>query len=136
MQRPQAKLPGGSFAPPLSDDRIAEYELLAEEASPEVKDAMQTLLKCVKHWWDLPESSQAGAKPHPSGRGRIVSLDEPIAKALWDDIPWTRELKSMGELFDGISAETQRELRNAAFHLLWHAVELDLDREPITADKV
>lgn len=27
-------------------------------------------------------------------------------------------------------------LRNAAFHLLWHVVELDLDREPLTSDKL
>ena len=28
------------------------------------------------------------------------------------------------------------QLRDAAFHLLWHVKELDLDREPITTDKL
>jgi hypothetical protein len=28
------------------------------------------------------------------------------------------------------------DLRNAAFHLLWHAMEITLDREPLTNDKL
>jgi hypothetical protein len=127
---------GGSFAPPLDDAKLTAYESLAAGAAPEVRDAMQTLLHCTKQWWELPESGSDGSHPHPSGKGTIVPLDEPIAKALWDAIPWTRDLKSMGELFDGIDPVSQKPLRDAAFHLLWVTNELNLDREPITNDKI
>lgn len=127
--------PGGSFAPPLSDALLAAYEALATSASPEIKDAMQKLLQCVKHWWQLPDSSTARSVPHPSGRGMHVPLDKPIADALWDDIPWGHELNAIQALLNTIP-EGQRDLRDAAFHLLWYVRELDLDREPITLDKV
>jgi hypothetical protein len=41
-------------------------------------------------------------------------------------------------LLDTLPSDTpsQKSLRDAAFHLLWHVVELDKDREPITADKL
>lgn len=40
------------------------------------------------------------------------------------------------ELFDSIDPVAQKDLRNAAFHCLWVARELDLGREPITTDKL
>jgi len=128
---------GGSFAPPLTDELLMKYEALVNDLDPQfpVRDAMVKLLDCCKQWWDLPESVGEG-KPHPSGRGNIVGLDEPIKKALWDHIPWSHELKAFGVLFDGIDPVKQKELRDAAHHLLWHVVELDLDREPITTDKL
>lgn len=126
---------GGSFAPPLSDEKITAYEALAASADAPVQDAMKTMLTCVKQWWDLPYSTEDGASPHPSGVGRIIPLDDPIAKALWDAIPWKHELDAIQGLFDAIHAE-QKDLRTAAFHLLWFVRELDLDREPITADLV
>ncbi len=126
---------GGSFAPPLTDEKLTSYESLAASASPEVKDAMGTCLACVKKWWGLPYSGPAGSTPHPSGIGTIVPLDEPIAAALEPSIPWKHEIAAIQGLFDSIPA-SHKELRNAAFHLLWHVIELDLDREPITADLV
>jgi hypothetical protein len=66
----------------------------------------------------------------------IVDLDEQIAKDLWDHIPWDEELDVIAAEFEKISNETHRDLRNAAFHLLWHAKELVRDREPITTDKL
>lgn len=132
-----AKAPrtGGSFAPPLTDEKLAAYASLADGASPEVKDAMGTCLACVKKWWDLPFSGPTGSTPHPSGVGTIVPLDEPIAAALEPHIPWKHEIAAIQWLFDNIPAG-QKELRDAAFHLLWHVIELDLDREPITADLI
>lgn len=123
---------GGSFAPPLTDELLAAYHALALEAGEEIRDAMLKLHACAAQWWELPESTGDG-KPHPSGRGYIVALDAPIATALWEAIPWTRELDMFGALFDTLP--TGR-LRNAAFHLLWFAKELDLDREPLTSDKL
>ena len=127
---------GGSFAPPLTDELLASYKALAKTAPPAIGDAMQTLLNCCRKWWDLPESSLSATTPHLSGRGTVVPLDEPIKQALYEHIPYEDELNVFGQRFETIDATSQRELRNAAFHLLWHARELEMDREPITTDKL
>lgn len=125
---------GGTFAPPLSDEKLGEYAAFIEklDGSP-VKDAMASLLACVRAWWELPEPVETAQSKHPSGRGTIVRLQNDHAKALWDLIPWKHELDSIQSLFDGIK---ETAIRNAAFHLLWHVRELDLDREPLTNDKL
>lgn len=129
---------GGSFAPPLSDELLKKYETMIEAlpARSQVKDAMQRLLDCCAKWWDLPDPQGTDTRPHASGVGTIVDLHEHHAEVLWDHIPWTEELNGMSKLFDGIDNDSQRELRDAAHHLLWHVKELDLDREPLTADKL
>lgn len=140
---------GGSFAPPIDDAKLGKYRALAAQAGGPVKDAMQTLLKCVGKWWDLPESRSGNDTPHPSGRGLIRKLDKEFADQLDELIPWEHELKAMaalfGELPDGqeerggevvIVNQTAADLRNAAHHLLWYVKELNLDREPITRDKL
>jgi hypothetical protein len=214
---------GGSFAPPLSDEKLAQYRTLIE-AMPEspAKDTGLLVLACCEKWWELPASKSAGS-PHPIGVGTIVNLDEPLKKELWDYIPWTHDLNAMVSLFDEVQrdvtisnsrrvdawgtsvreavktryfpdpAELQKALnlaenwdkvkdsfapdvqakaqdtvdqvaimkstivrafqtktfagiayptldpaptRDALFHLLWFAKELDLDREPITNDMI
>jgi hypothetical protein len=126
---------GGSFACPLTDDLLAKYEALANAAEQSIKDAMLCLLNCCKQWWNLPDSSSAKV-PHLSGRASMTPLDETNKKALYDHIPWEDELKVFADRFETISNDTNKELRDAAHHLLWHVVELNLDREPITTDKV
>lgn len=126
---------GGSFAPPLTDELLASYEALANEATGPVKDVVLELLNCCKQWWELPESV-GGGNAHPSGRGFIVELDHAIKESLWDLIPWPHEIKAMESLLNTLDPVGQKDLRNAAFHLLWHVKELDLDREPITTDKL
>jgi len=128
---------GGSFAPPLSDGLLAEYRarIDALPASP-VRDAMDALHKCCAAWWELPESTGTKTTAHPVGVGTIVELGDAEQKALYDLIPWEHELSAMRPLFEGISAATDKALRDAAHHLLWHAVELNQDREPLTADKL
>lgn len=116
--------PGGSFAPPMSDEKLALYASIASSAGAEVGDAMRQLLVCVNAWWEQPEST---------GSGFFYELDKPIQAALFDSIPWTRELDSMAVLFETLPIG---DLRNAAHHLLWFARELDSDREPMTRDKV
>lgn len=127
---------GGSFAPPLSDKKLTEYKKLIDglPASP-VKDSMAALHAMCGKWWELPESKGAGSD-HPSGRGFIVPLDAEHVKTLWDHVPWDHELKAMADVFETIDPATDKPLRDAAFHLLWHGVELCKDREPITADKL
>lgn len=135
MSRPRI---GGAFAPPLTDELLTKYgELIAGlDAQSQIRDAMTRLLHCCKAWWDQPESNGGKSRPHASGTGTVVDLDEPVAKALWEVIPWGEDLNVMSVLFDGIDATTQKPLRDAAHHLLWHAKELELDREPLTADKL
>lgn len=133
------QLPVACFAPPLTDALLARYEtvIAALPASP-VGDAMRACLAPVKVWWDLPESKADPDKPRLKilHRGRDVSvvirdLEPGIAAALFDAIPWGYELEGIERLFDAIPA-AQKELRDAAFHLLWYAKELNLDREPVT----
>lgn len=157
---------GGSFAPPLSDEKIEEYKEMIDglEDGP-VKESMTTLMNCCGVWWDLPEPEGTETSIHPATVGRkdlqgrdrqatIVRLQKDHADALDEHIPWGHELKGMRELFDslptGISGEEMHEgrrrnivgdpeakaLRDAAFHLLWHVIELDLGREPTTTDKL
>ena len=127
------------LAPPLTDELLVQYKTLAESASPEIKEAMVTLLNCCLKWWDLPESTTASGQVVNAANGKgtkVVSLADDIKQSLDQDIPWTRELNGMGELFDSIDPVSQRDLRNAAYHLLWHVKELDADREPLTHDKL
>ena len=127
---------GGSFAPPIDEALLDQYAQLVATAPEQIADALRALLNCFRQWWEQPESGPDGSRPHPSGRGTIVPLDEPIASALYDHIPWREELDMYAALFERIDAVKHAALRNACFHLLWYARELDLDREPITADKV
>lgn len=132
----KVQYPGGSHAPPLTDELLAKYKELAAGADQEVGDDMRKLLACCEKWWELPVSTKGEQKLHQHGMATIQVLDDDIQKALWDHIPWMKELEAMKGLFEGICAETKKELRNAAHHLLWHAIELCLDREPITKDKM
>lgn len=140
------KIPVACFAPPLTDELLARYEaLIADLKDPqqaELHDAMQTCLACVKAWWELPESTKKGKKwaikNGATGEDleyREVPLEEAHVKQLWDVTPYMRELQALEPLFDALPLSPP-ELRNAAFHLLWHAKEITLDREPLTQDKL
>jgi hypothetical protein len=127
---------GGSFAPPITDEKLAAYKALAASAPQRVRTAMEELIAAVDAWWALPESSKAGSK-HPTGVGAIVPLEDDHVQKLWDVVPWDYELAPLSNsqgtgVFDDLTGD----LRNAAFHLLWFANELTKDREPITADKL
>lgn len=143
--------PVACLAPPLTDKALARYRELAEGASPEVKDAMGVMLRCCEKWWSLPEST---AKPtngplvRTKDRGdrliQITPIGEDImgteadADSLWSVTPWMHELEGYSNgRDDGILDKLpQGELRDAAFHLLWHCKEITLDREPLTNDKL
>jgi len=127
---------GGCFAPPLSDEKLASYrEMVALLPPSPVKDAMTTMLRCCERWWELPEPSGTATRPHPL-RGTVVAIQDDHAKVLDEIIPWGYEIKAAQELFDTINPVADKELRDAAFHLLWHVVELDMGREPLTNDKL
>ncbi len=122
---------GGSFAPPLTDELLDKYEDLADQKGGPIGEAMLSLAACCRKWWNLPDSEGLNQSAHPSGVGMIIPLDDHIKKVLDEHIPWEHELTAMQNLFDELP---NNEVRNAAFHLLWHVKELNLDREPITND--
>jgi hypothetical protein len=126
---------GGSFAPPLDAAKLSAYEALANTADPQVRDAMLALVRMARKFNETPPSDEPGT-PHPSGRGRAVPLKAAEIERIEDVVPWQEELDMFASLFDRIDARTQKALRDAAFHLLWLARELGLDREPMTADKL
>ena len=147
MAKQTDRFPVACFAPALTDAALAKYEALINGLGSdmgEVKDAMQTCLKCVKAWWDLPESKR-GDKERFIVKHKDKEIEvavTPLEKAHVSELdsvtPWMRELDTLSNktdtgVFDSLPAG---ELRNAAFHLLWHCKEITLDREPMTLDKL
>lgn len=134
------QFPVACAAPPLTDELLAEYKLLAADALPEVKDVMNLLLVCVEAWWELPESElPASASASVPGGGRLpsVPLSDELKAKLWDVTPWMRELNTLSTpQGDGLFDVLTGKLRDAAFHLLWYAKEITLDREPMSQDKI
>ena len=127
---------GGSFAPPLTAEALAAYETLAASAAPQVRDGMKVLIALAAEYRKLESRAVATGDPHPSGRGRVVSLAVAVADAIDPLLPWDDELKMYAQVFDRIDPIANGPLRDAAHHLLWYAVELSLGREPITTDRL
>lgn len=163
------KLPVACFAPPLTVELLTQYQAMIEDLGDEqreVREALEGCLRCVKLWWDLPESERKdGKKFLIEHRGQTteyeaVPLEAAHVQALWNVTPWPRELEPIKQLFATIDADAARRngdlvaawqdaggkgprpplestaLRDAAHHLLWHVHELALDREPLTIDKL
>lgn len=140
-----ARLPVACFAPELTDASLKSYEEIVKGTDPAspVGEALRNLLNCVQEWWALPESKRKDGVGfellHKGKRADIVTtpLEEEHKAALWDHIPWEHELVGLSDekgagLFDGLTGD----LRDCAFHLLWHVKELNADREPLTQDKL
>jgi hypothetical protein len=140
------KLPVVCFAPPLTDELLARYEAMIDalpDDRGEVRDAMRECLAACKLWWELPESTRTADAQRFNIRHRgqdqtfsVVPLEKAHVEALSDAVPYGYELEAIQRLFDGIDPAAEKPLRDAAFHLLWHAKELCLDREPLTNDKL
>lgn len=135
------KIPVGCFAPPLTDEAIERYhQLIQAVKDDELREAMEACMDCVKLWWSLPVSKDEPGQPITVlHRGketsfREVPLQDDHVEQLWDVTPWLREVDAMKVLFERISPTSQKELRDAAHHLLWHVQELALYREPLTSD--
>jgi hypothetical protein len=141
------KLPVACFAPPLSDETLAKYKIAIDLLPPEqneLKDAMNICFLCVEKWWDLPESTRKDVDRYNivfGGKNTVFEV-QPLEKThieeLFSVTPWMRECNSIRILFDELPNNTkeEHELRNIAFHLLWHAMEISLDREPLTINKL
>lgn len=126
---------GGSFAPELSESDLAFYKSQIDKTDPQtvLGDYLRKTLKPIETWWNLPESVGPSGELHPSGRGVLQPLDAEVAEELWEDIPWQAEINAIQAEFEKMPTG---ELRNIAFHLLWYLNELNLDREPLTRQRV
>jgi hypothetical protein len=127
---------GGSFAPPIDAAAVSRYRALADHAgNPATTEYMRKLCDMVDLFHATPASKRPG-KPHPSGRGVITPLEAAEVDRIFEAVPWPHELDMMGVVFEQLDPISQRDVRNAAFHLLWYGRELCLDREPITTDRL
>lgn len=143
--RPEVKtdtLPVVCFAPALTDEQLRQYRSQVNTLSlSAVKDALDECLIACEAWWKLPDSTRQDVdRFRIKHKGKettfsVTPLEEAHVESLCSVIPWGYELNSMQQLFDDIPVE-QKETRDMAFHLLWHARELCLDREPLTQDKL
>lgn len=124
---------GGSFAPPLDKAKLSSYRKLAEDAADPLRTDLLSLCDMVGKFQQIPASKQPGT-PHPSGRGTMVKLEKP--ERLAGVIPKHDDYLRMAADFEMIDPEGDKDLRNAAFHLLWFARELSAGREPMTNDKL
>lgn len=129
------KIFGGSFAPPLTPEKLNSYTELANTANDIVKEIMLKLIAMIKHFNLTPSSPLVGTE-HATKLALIIPLEDKEIERIWDVIPWEYEIDSYSAVCDSISNETHKDLRNAAFHLIWFARELCADREPITNDKL
>lgn len=125
----------GSFAPPLAPKQLAVYRALAQAAPPSIADAMVALCDMMEMYHGHPPSTRESI-PHRSGIVAMTPLESHVVAALDPWVPWLHECKMYGELFAQLDPVKERDLRNAAHHLLWHAVELTHDREPLTTDRL
>jgi hypothetical protein len=126
----------GSFAPRLDAAGVDRYRALAADAPPAVRDAMLPLCDAVAAYLGVGDRAAGRAVPHPCGYGLIKKLPGDALESLDPHVPWPRELAALAEAFDGIDPAADKPLRDAAYHLLWYATELSLDRHPITADTI
>lgn len=150
MPKPEMQsttIPVACFAPPITDELLEKYRTLVRDytasvvGGEQIKDALETCLKCVEKWWSLPASNDPDTqKWSVLHRGKpttfkVTPLTKELVKDLWEATPWMSELGLLSNpegtgLFDGLKGP----IRDCAFHLLWHCKELTLDREPLTSD--
>jgi hypothetical protein len=126
---------GGSFAPPLDPGKLIAYRKLAGGAEPRVQHALNELCDMVEAFHKHPRSKRQGT-PHPSGVGLMVPLEKEVAAAIDAHVPWADECESLKQVFGAIDPVGQKELRDAAHHLLWYAIELERGRQPMTSDQL
>ena len=126
------KIIGGSFAPPLTAEKIADYKSLTDSCDDrKCAGYMNDLIKMVEVFFETPESHERPQK-HPAGVGAVIPLETSEVERIWDHVPWAEECDLIGQAFDSLTGET----RNAAYHLLWYARELTKVRETCTCDKL
>ena len=87
---------GGSFAPPLTDEKLEGYRRLLFELPPSPeKDGIAYVAPSPEKWWELPEAQGTERGRHPFGM-EIIRLQEDHQAILDELIPWEHELKALG----------------------------------------
>lgn len=134
MEKKRVIKVGGSFAPPLSAAKLAEYRTLASKSDDRrVRDVMLLLCKMVEVFQETPASTLNGSVG-PTGLGVVIPLEAAEVDRIDAVVPWDYECDAYQNLFETIPTDSN--LRTPAFHLLWYAKELTVDREPMTNDKL
>lgn len=122
---------GGSFAPKITSEKLEHFRQLAGNVEDQrCSIYMLELIEMVDLFFETPDSTLPGTK-HPVA-GMVVPLEDAEVKRIWDKVPWPEECDMIGKAFDILPPGEQR---NAAYHLLWYARELTLDREPMTQER-
>lgn len=125
----------------ITDESLARYrQLIDEMPRSAVRDTLDEFHRAVAKWWELPESTKAEPRLWNTSGGRKLTeqpMDQEIIDELFELVPWPEEMPAKAELINQHFAnQPETELKRAAYHLLWYATELSLDREPCTMDKV
>ena len=95
---------GGSFAPPLTSEKLAKYRQLADTATEQVREIMLKLCDMVELFQQTPVSPLPGT-PHPSGRGTIIPLTPEEIERIWDAVPWKDEVEMYKTLFQPLQQD-------------------------------
>lgn len=122
----------GSYAPPLPDAKLAEYDALAD-ACPDRKsgEVMKNLVRMLRVFRETPDSTRP-ARPHAVDGVRFVPLDgagdAPITdpalasgevKRIWDHVPWKEEIQVWQGWFGDLDKDAND--RNGAKLHQWYA---------------
>lgn len=120
-------IPVACFAPPLTDELLAQYRALADALGLDqgaIRDAFRECLAAVEAWWELEESRTPDAVPtmrvlHRGVLGRIAvtPLEAQYVQELWDLVPWPYEVTAMQQLLAGCQADAAR--RNGELLAAW-----------------
>jgi len=151
------KYPVACHAPEITTEKVSEYEtLISGITDREVKDRCADLLSCVKEYMTLPASAEDTGDTFVFGEGaarkscKIHPFDQSKVNALWDVTPYMTDLAAYEVCFEALPPgtvenedgtvtledATEKAIRDMAFHLLWYAKEITLDREPLTLGKL
>ena len=68
-------LVGGSFAPPLTEDKLKEYKLLAATADIRINEVMLKLIEMIEVFNQTPTSASTPI-PHRTGIVNQIPLEE------------------------------------------------------------
>ncbi len=105
---PEIKI-GGSFAPPLSKDKLSAYLALAATAPPAIGEVMLSLCAMVEKYFGHTPSKKVKGVPHPTGVAVMTPLEAKVVEALDPLVPWMHECKMYGELFEQLPSGTSEE---------------------------
>src|SRR5262245_38157188 len=135
LRKPKGKL---IMAPDITTKRLAAYLALARAADcpQNISGPMIALCTMVQKFRETPNSKLSGKTvsfPSLNRNGTEIPLEPDEIARMDEYIPYADELEMWAKRFEAIP---DSDLRNAAFHLLWFAVELSKDREPITREKL